>query len=73
MLRRTAFREKVLGCGCKSYVSANGVGKLDAIAAQWTSMACPSPLCPAVVCLLAKGGSCMSGDAANNGFCQDTF
>ena len=69
----TAFREKILGCGCRSYVSANGVTQLDAIATQWTKQSCPPPACPAVVCQLAKGGSCMPQDASTTGLCQDSF
>ncbi len=67
----TAFRERVLGCNCKSYVAANGVTKLDKISAQWMAMACIPPVCPAALCPNVTGGSCMATDASTEGLCQD--
>ena len=70
----TAKREKILGCGCLSFVSSNGVMRLDNIATKWMSMNCPVPLCPAVLCPAVKGGTCMPTDAGSSkGFCEDTF
>ena len=69
----TAFREKILGCGCKTYVAANSVAKIDAISAQFSAKSCTAPTCPLSPCPNATGGSCLPTDASSEGLCQDTF
>jgi len=54
----TALRERILGCGCNTALSANRVGALDRIAAQWQKKECFAKLCPAVACVDIERGSC---------------
>jgi hypothetical protein len=63
----TAPRERTLGCGCNTFVNANGVGLLDQIAAQWKLDKC-AVACPAVVCKEATAGTC-----SKDGTCGDVF
>lgn len=61
----TAPRERILGCGCDTFVNANGVVRLDQIAAAWKAKTC-AVVCPAVVCPVAAGGAC-----GKDGTCAD--
>ena len=61
----TAPRERVLGCGCNTFVNANSVSRLDAIAAAWAAKKCVVA-CPASLCPVAAGGAC-----GKDGTCAD--
>jgi len=61
----TAPRERILGCGCETFVNANAVARLDQIVAAWTTKKC-SVACPAALCQVAAGGACGKG-----GICVD--
>ena len=63
-----APRERILGCGCDTYVNSNHVTSLDAIAVEWATKKCVAAACPASACPLATGGSCQTG-----GTCVDVL
>ena len=67
----TAARERVVGCGCTTYLNANAVGLLDKVAAEWTAKKCGPPACTDALCRVPTGGSCSgAGKAAE---CVDVF
>jgi hypothetical protein len=66
----TAARERTLGCGCETFVSANGVARLDRIAAAWKAKSC-QPVCTDVLCKLATSGTCNAG--VKTPVCEDVF
>jgi hypothetical protein len=59
--------DRILGCGCPTFVEESNAGEAQALAQQWNEMGCRA-ICPMIVCPVPRAGVCTQHNR-----CEDDY